>query len=89
MSNTKTNSVEVARSLLPFASALRLKPLVRTSSVLPSGLTAVVSAWPTVSSGAAATCGLRAWNIEPGAAVGLIVCPVGIAMESAAGAAPA
>src|SRR5882762_7760901 len=55
-----------------------LKPLVRIRSVFPSGLIAVVTAWPTTNDGSPGRSGFSGWKVEPVAAVGVIRTPVGI-----------
>src|SRR5215471_11386078 len=62
---------------LPLASRLRLKPLVRIKSVPPSGLTAVVMGWSAVKSGRSGRSGFNGCNVEPLAAVGVMLMPVG------------
>src|SRR5262245_37766159 len=62
---------------LPLASRLRLKPLVRISRVFPSGLMAVVMGWSTVNSGRSCKSGFRGSKVEPGAAIGVMLMPVG------------
>src|SRR5215471_5094607 len=77
-------SLDWARTAWPLASKLRLYPLVRTSSVLPSGLRAVESGWPAVKLGRSGRSGLRGWKVEPLAAVAVMLIPVGNASEAAA-----
>src|SRR5262249_40488742 len=54
-----------------------LNPLVRISSVFPSGLTAVVTGWSTVNCGRSGSPGFSGWKTDPFAAVGVIIIPVG------------
>src|SRR5216684_6841369 len=51
--------------------------MLNTSSVRPSGLKAVVTAWPATNSGRFGRPGFRLWNVAPGAACGVIEAPVG------------
>src|SRR5215472_8324420 len=62
---------------LPFAPTLRLKPLVRIKSVPQSGVTAVVMGWSAVKSGRSGRSGFNGCNVEPLAAVGVMLMPVG------------
>ena len=84
MSKMKMYSVEKSGSKMgngPWKT--RLNPLVRTSSVLPSGLTEVLTACPAIHS-TGATCGSnesvtvipvsRNWKFDPGIASGVMVC---------------
>src|SRR6516162_682954 len=80
----KMYSLDWAGTVWPLASKLRLKPLVRTKSVLPSGLSAVESGWPAVKLGKSGRSGLRGWKVEPRAAVAVMFMPVGSASEAAA-----
>src|SRR5260370_35990629 len=73
----KTYSLDWPAIAWPFASMLRLKPLVRIKSVPPSGLMAVVIGWSTVKSGRSARSGFKACKVDPFAAVGVILMPVG------------
>src|SRR6478609_3773609 len=82
-SKTKIYSPVCAGIALPLASLLRLKPLVRIRSVLPSGLTAVEIGWSTVKSGRSGRPGFKACKVDPRAASGVMLIPVG--NSSAAG----
>jgi hypothetical protein len=62
----------------------RLYPLVSTSSVFPSGLKSEVTACPAVYAGRSGSPGFRSTNVDPGAAVGVICCPVGMGTAVAA-----
>ena len=63
--------------VFPSLPLFRLNPLVRIRSVFPSGLTAVVTGWSAVNCGRSGSPGFNGWKIEPLAAVGVIIIPVG------------
>src|SRR5215467_5910610 len=79
----KMYSLDWAGTVWPLASKLRLNPLVRTKSVLPSGLSAVESGWPAVKLGRSGRSGFRGWKVEPLAAVAVMFMPVGSTSEAA------
>src|SRR5215470_12118562 len=63
--------------VFPSLPLFRLNPLVRIRSVFPSGLTAVVTGWSAVNCGRSGSPGFNGWKMEPLAAVGVIIIPVG------------
>src|SRR5260370_8626846 len=73
----KTSSVDWAGNGWALVYVVGLEPLVRIKSVPPSGLMAVVIGWSIVKSGRSARSGFKACKVDPFAAVGVILMPVG------------